>query len=154
MLACGQIQKRVMARNVERAAEGNRRDWLADDALHVVLCGTGSPLLDVNRAGPCTAVIAGGKMYLADNSLPRLAKLSGDVLDYHTSPQEALSVARAAGVRTLIFTHVVPPVPGFMARRLFLGDLGDKGEVDVVLGEDGMHLRLAPDGEIDRDSIE
>ena len=34
--------------------------------MHVVLCGTGAPLFDTHRAAQCTAVIAGGKMYLID----------------------------------------------------------------------------------------
>lgn len=36
------------------------------DGLHAVLCGTGSPLPDPRRSGPCTAVIAGGRIYIVD----------------------------------------------------------------------------------------
>ena len=36
------------------------------DGLHVALCGTGSPLPDPARAGPCTLVIAGKHMFLVD----------------------------------------------------------------------------------------
>jgi ribonuclease Z len=336
-LGCGPVQKAMMQRNIDRVAEGNRPGWLADDAMHVVLCGTGSPLLDPERAGPCTAVIAGGKMYLvdvgpssiersleyrlplaqldgillthfhsdhigelgeamtqswiaggramaldvygpsgvvgvvdgflqayaldqvyrtahhtqqympkegagmkphtisptlgedvvvledgglkviaievdhapvvpavayrfeyagrsvvisgdtdysanlgrgakgadllihevlekkimgtmsqalADNELARMSRLASDVLDYHTSPQDAVRLARESEVSMLVFSHLVPPVSGFMARRIFLGDLGDKGDVDVLLGEDGMHFRLDPDGGIERDSLD
>lgn len=40
---------------------------LADkDELSVLLCGTGSPLPDKTRGGPCTLVAAGGKYYLID----------------------------------------------------------------------------------------
>lgn len=38
-----------------------------EDGLHVVLIGTGSPLPDPARAGPSTAVIAGGKIYIVDS---------------------------------------------------------------------------------------
>ncbi|MCY3968943.1 MAG: MBL fold metallo-hydrolase, partial [Acidobacteria bacterium] len=44
----------------------NRSSLLTDGALHVVICGSGSPLPSVERAGPCTAVIAGGRMFLID----------------------------------------------------------------------------------------
>ena len=44
----------------------NRSSLLDDGALHVVLCGSGSPLPSAERAGPCTAVIAGGRMFLID----------------------------------------------------------------------------------------
>ena len=44
----------------------NRSSLLTDGALHVVICGSGSPLPSAERAGPCTAVIAGGRMFLID----------------------------------------------------------------------------------------
>lgn len=36
------------------------------DGLHVILCGTGSPLPDPSRAGPCVAIIAGSHLMLFD----------------------------------------------------------------------------------------
>lgn len=39
---------------------------LNDGQLHVVLCGTGSPLPDATRAQACTAIIAGGEFVLVD----------------------------------------------------------------------------------------
>lgn len=36
------------------------------DGLHVALCGTGSPLPNAERAGACTVVIAGKKIYVVD----------------------------------------------------------------------------------------
>ncbi|MCP5066549.1 MAG: MBL fold metallo-hydrolase [bacterium] len=74
---------------------------------------------------------------------PRLQKLSGDILDYHTSPAEAADSANKAGVDTLVFTHLVPPVPGPVRNWLFMRDV-DAGDVDVMLGEDGMRFRLPP----------
>ncbi|MEH6675625.1 MBL fold metallo-hydrolase [Phenylobacterium sp.] len=52
---------RVMARNLAA-------DPLADlpDGLHVALCGAGSPMPDATRAGPCTAVIAGRRLFVVD----------------------------------------------------------------------------------------
>lgn len=37
-----------------------------DEGLHVILCGTGSPMPDSARKGPCTAVIAGGRLFVVD----------------------------------------------------------------------------------------
>lgn len=37
-----------------------------DGQLHVVLCGTGSPLPDANRAQACTAIVAGSELILVD----------------------------------------------------------------------------------------
>ena len=39
---------------------------LSDGGLHVVMCGTGSPLADPNRASACVAVVAGGEVILVD----------------------------------------------------------------------------------------
>lgn len=335
VVGCSGIQNAVMERNLDQIAEGNHPEWLRDDAIHVVICGSGAPLLDLERAGPCTAVIAGGKMYLVDvgpgateralqyrlpladldgillthfhsdhiaevgeamtqswiagralpldvygpdgvsdvvagfakayardqvyrtehhseafmpkagaqmrahavmpgpeqdakvfernglkvfaiqvdhtpvapavgyrfeyagrtivisgdtdvssnlgraangadllvhealskdlvgrmsaglaeRKLARMSRLASDVLDYHTSPQEALTLAREAGVATLVLTHLVPPVPGMMARRIFLRDLGDRGDTEVVLGADGLHFRIPPEGRIERDDL-
>lgn len=36
------------------------------DGLHVALCGTGSPFPDAQRAGPCTLVLAGRRMFMFD----------------------------------------------------------------------------------------
>ena len=91
---------------------------------------------------------------LADRGLDRQSHLARDVLDYHTSPAEAVRVARTAGVRMLVFSHLVPPVPSFMARRVFMRELGETGDLTVVLGEDGMHFRLDPAGAIERDSLD
>lgn len=39
---------------------------LSDGQLHVLLCGTGSPLPDATRVSACTAVVAGGEFVLID----------------------------------------------------------------------------------------
>ncbi len=49
-------------------ADAMSRDDLADlpDGIHVLLCGAGSPLPDINRSGPCVAVQAGDHLYVFD----------------------------------------------------------------------------------------
>ena len=37
-----------------------------DDGLHLILCGTGSPLPNPDRAGPCNVVVAGNQTYVVD----------------------------------------------------------------------------------------
>jgi ribonuclease Z len=55
------IAKRVIDQRVaiDLAAE-------QPDGLHVCLCGTGSPIADPKRAGPCVFVIAGKRLYVID----------------------------------------------------------------------------------------
>jgi ribonuclease Z len=336
LVACDRVQQAIVERAVDRQLAESGIDWLAEDAMHVVLCGTGSPLLDRQRAGPCTAVIAGGMMFLVDvgpgstersleyglpldhleaivlthfhsdhiaevgeamtqswiagRTVPlnvygptgvsevvggflkaysrdqiyrtahhseefmpmsgarmqshtlyagpgkdilffdknglrisaievehapvapaygyrfeykgrsvvvsgdtdysenlargakgadllvhevlakqligslselleergavRRAKLAKDVLDYHTSPADAVKIARAAEVDTLVFTHIVPSVPGFIANQIFMNDLGELDGMDVVLGADGMHFTLPASGGIERRDLD
>src|SRR5262249_59878308 len=49
-------------------AEFTRPDHglLTAPGMTIVLCGSGGALPDPERAGPCTAVIAGGRMFLVD----------------------------------------------------------------------------------------
>ena len=63
------FQKPIGGLLFERAVEQNvGRDTLAglEDGLHVGLCGTGSPMPNPDRAGPCNVVIAGDQMFLVD----------------------------------------------------------------------------------------
>ena len=76
----------------------------------------------------------------------RLQRLSADVIDYHTSPAEALQAAQAAGVDMMVMTHLVPPLPGLLRSWFFTRGL-EGGDVDVVVGEDGMHFRLPADSQ-------
>jgi ribonuclease Z len=74
----------------------------------------------------------------------RLAKLARDILTYHTSLVEAAEVAKAAGVKHLVLTHLVPGPTNFLARRLFTRGMADHFDGTITLGEDGMELTLTP----------
>jgi ribonuclease Z len=59
----------IALRLVERVANAAVRNKLAQklpDGLHAVFCGTGSPLPDRSRAGPCLAVLAGDRVFVFD----------------------------------------------------------------------------------------
>ena len=58
--------ERLMDQQIESALRRRDRQVLQSPDLHVVLCGTGSPLPDKERAGACTAVLAGGEFVLVD----------------------------------------------------------------------------------------
>lgn len=61
----GRIATEIYRRGAEQALAANPYASLPD-GLHVALCGSGSPLPDPHRAGPCVAVIAGQRMYVVD----------------------------------------------------------------------------------------
>ncbi len=72
----------------------------------------------------------------------RLADMARDIVSYHTSVEDAVGVARAAGVPHLVLTHLVPGPSNLLARRLFLDGVQFDGELTV--GADGMEFVLAP----------
>jgi ribonuclease Z len=75
----------------------------------------------------------------------RFAKLAADVPSYHTTPREAAEIARDAGVKHLVLSHLVPAPTNALAERLFLDGAGEVFEGEITLGEDGMRFTLAPD---------
>jgi len=60
------VQDAIFRRVIAPTLAETRNDLLAPDALRVVLCGTGNPLADRERAAACTAIVAGGNIYLVD----------------------------------------------------------------------------------------
>ncbi len=83
---------------------------------------------------------------VSEHGNPRLGKMANDTLGYHTSPVEAAEVARDAGVKTLVLSHLVPGPRNFLMRRMFLSGVDDVFTGTVVLGEDGQRFTLPPKG--------
>ena len=74
---------------------------------------------------------------------PRLGDMAHDTLDYHASPVEAAEIANAAGVKLLVYSHVVPPLPNAIAERMFMrGVDAVQGDADVKIGYDGMLITM------------
>lgn len=61
----GEIATLLVERTAQNAMGASLRAELPD-GLHAVFCGTGSPLPDRTRAGPCLAVIAGAHTFVFD----------------------------------------------------------------------------------------
>ncbi len=76
---------------------------------------------------------------------PGLAKILGDIPDYHTTPVEAAEVANAAGVGLLVLTHLTPPPPNRFAERIFLRGVAEVRPRDWLLADDGVLVEL-PEG--------
>jgi ribonuclease Z len=83
--------------------------------------------------------------YAQGVGLKRWAKLTSDIPTYHASPVEVAEIAKAANVRMLAFTHMVPAPNNMLARRLFLRGVSDAWNGHVELGRDGLHFTLAPE---------
>jgi ribonuclease Z len=70
-----------------------------------------------------------------------MAKITHDILDYHTSPVEAAETARDAGVGHLLYYHIVPPLM-FPGQDLLFLDGAQDIFPDYTLGEDGVMFSL------------
>ena len=82
---------------------------------------------------------------------PARAKIFADIIDYHITPAEAGQAAHQARARQLVFTHIVPAVPGFMEAMLVKGAAAEfSGPVKVAA--DGDVITIAADRTITRTS--
>lgn len=80
------------------------------------------------------AALAGGKA--------NLAAITHDILSYHTTPEAAAGIAQRAGVRYLLFTHIIPPLPVRALEGPWLGRSRDIFHGTVRVGHDGDFLTL------------
>ena len=71
-----------------------------------------------------------------------IAKVTRDIVGYHTSPVEVAEIARDAGARYLLFNHIVPPLLLPPMVDLFLEGVDDVYEGPVSVGRDGTFVRL------------
>ena len=73
---------------------------------------------------------------------PNLQKIFVDILNYHTTPEQAAEIARDAKVRFLLLNHIVPtlPLPGM--DQAFLGGATDIYDGPIRVGADGDFLSL------------
>ena len=83
---------------------------------------------------------------LAGAGRDKAAKIMADILTYHATPEDAARAATAAGVRALLLTHIVPPVPVRFMERAFLGDAPDLFDGKLWVGRDGMLVSLPVGG--------
>ncbi len=79
---------------------------------------------------------------LAAKGLANTAQITRDILNYHTTPEQAADAARAAGVQQLVLNHIVPPIPVRFAYPAFLGNAAQHFSGPITVGEDGMMFTL------------
>jgi len=79
---------------------------------------------------------------LEKKGVKNMAQITRDILNYHASPEEAAESAKAAGVKQLVLSHIVPPIPSSFFYPAFLGDAAKRYEGPIVMGEDGMIFTL------------
>ena len=77
----------------------------------------------------------------------RSAKIFHDIPAYHTSPTDAARIANRAGARLLVFTHLLPPLPGKFAEVAFLEGVSDVRSSGTLIGRDGLLITLRGDSQ-------
>jgi ribonuclease Z len=91
---------------------------------------------------------------LAAKGVNNTAQITRDIVNYHTTPEQAADAARAAGVKQLVLNHIVPPMPFRFAYPAFLGDAAGHFSRPITVGEDGMIFTLPAGGtEITRGNL-
>jgi ribonuclease Z len=71
-----------------------------------------------------------------------LSKIMHDVLNYHTTPEEAAEIAQGAGVKALVLNHIVPPLPSAGLEPVFLQRAGQIYSGPLRIGIDGDWISL------------
>ncbi len=74
--------------------------------------------------------------------MKNLAQITRDILNYHTTPEQAAEVAKDAGVKELVLSHIVPTIPSKFIYPAFLGDAASRYSGPIMVGEDGMVFSL------------
>ena len=70
------------------------------------------------------------------------ATIFADILDYHTSPEEAARAAEATGAAQLVLYHIVPQLPVEMLETVFVGDAKSEFGGPITVARDGMIFSL------------
>ena len=74
---------------------------------------------------------------------PRRAQMLDDLLEYHTPTLDLAEIARDAGVKKLVLTHLIPSIPpSEAAERNFIRGMAEIYSGEIVVGRDGMVISL------------
>jgi ribonuclease Z len=72
------------------------------------------------------------------------AQIMRDIPSYHTSPEDAARIAQEAGVKQLIFYHIIPPLPDVYLNAAFLALAPKAYSGPIAVGRDGTMVSLTP----------
>jgi len=67
----------------------------------------------------------------------RAAKIMHDIEDYHIKPEQAAQIANEAGVKLLVFYHLLPAPDGWLPRRVFEQGISQARNGDWTIADDG-----------------
>jgi ribonuclease Z len=82
--------------------------------------------------------------YAGATGSPSLGKVTHDIPSYHSTPEDAAKVAAGAGVRQLVYYHIIPPFLSPILKILFMGNAKKYFKGPITMGKDGMLFFLPP----------
>ena len=139
-------------------AYGYRLDW---DGRSVTISGDTAATPALGKAAVGTDILVAELLNpalvqrmsaaAAKSGQPARAKIFTDIIDYHITPAQAGQAAHDARARQLVFTHIVPAVPGFMEGMLVKG-AATTYSGPVKIAADGDVITIAADKSITRSS--
>lgn len=119
---------------------------ISGDTAHnqnVAQAATGADLLVHEALHP--GLVANLQRWASDANRPKLSTIFGDIPSYHASPMEVAETAQQAGVKAVVLTHIVPPLPLAPLREIFLeGTQAVYSQGPFRIGEDGDWISLLP----------
>src|SRR3989475_6797197 len=121
------VQDAIVTRIAQRRIGRDMSGLLARDALRVLLCGTASPIPAPRRAEACTAVFAGGRMWIVDTGPGSWRTL-------------ALRGIRGEAIGAVFYTHL---------HSDHIGELGEFNLQTWAAGRGGPLRVYGPDGVAD-----
>jgi ribonuclease Z len=78
----------------------------------------------------------------AANTNERTKKMSTDILDYHTMTDEVAEIARDAGVKKLVLTHMVPSPMNRAMEAMFIRGMRKIYKGPIKVGRDLMEVKV------------
>jgi ribonuclease Z len=118
------VQDAIVRRIARHRIGRDTSALLAPDALRVLLCGTASPIVSARRAEACTAVFAGGRMWIVDTGPGSWRTL-------------ALRRVRGETIGAVFYTHL---------HSDHIGELGEFNLQTWVAGRPGPLRVYGPEG--------
>lgn len=128
-----------------RITYGNRTVVVSGDTVAsplMVEAARGADLL-LHEALNAMMVTEGAKG-LEAAGLPVEADRARAVIGYHADTLALADIAREAGVRHLVLTHLIPVPPHRTAERLFVDGMSDRFDGRITVARDGMEFCLEP----------
>jgi ribonuclease Z len=113
-------------------------DTIYDEGL--AHAAQGSDVLVHEALAPELVGIMHDELIAAGRTRP--AKIMHDIPGYHTSPVDAARIANLAHAKLLVYTHLLPILPNWIAVNAFLKGVEDVRPDGVKVGHDGMVVRL------------